>query len=193
MHTTKKVIDLEMAQSILAGLRAAGLNACIAGGYARDKFFGIEPKDLDIVVCVNHLPENIGVDKTLEYVEDALVTQFYRDKNVDARYGVAGMYNDHASDRACGVFMFPHHGIDVILYKDCQTCQDVLDSFDFNLNQFWLCDDVTPAYAGSTSLLFDGLVPVRKDASEERCIKVKRKYDDMLPLIKEATLEARLV
>ncbi len=193
MRTTKAAIDLEMAHIILTGLRRAGYTCGIVGGYARDSFFGIPPKDLDICVAVGSEPAVQGVEYTLDQVNNALVQEFYREK-MTPEMNVAGMYNDHASDRGCGVFQFPDHGIDVILYRDCANMQDIMNSFDYNLNQFIFDEDErVSAYAGSTSLLFDGLTPVREDFNQERAVKMMRKYQDMLPLIKAMTHEGYLV
>lgn len=191
MQQFKKAIDLEMAHIILAGLRRAGYTCGIVGGYARDTFFGVPPKDLDICVAMGTEPDYYGVDAVIEEVRSALVKEFYREK-VTPDMNIAGMYNDHASDRACGVFQFPDHGIDIILYKDCVDMSEILNSFDFNINQFGMDgpNDDVPVYGGDTKLVA-GLHKVRDDCSEERAIKVHRKYWALHDSILKADAEGR--
>lgn len=191
MQAFKKAIDLDMALVILSGLRRAGYTCGIVGGYARDTFFDIPPKDLDICVAMGTEPDYYGVDAVIEEVRRALEQEFYREKVVP-HMNIAGMYNDHASDRACGVFQFPDHGIDVILYKDCVNMQEVIESFDFNINQFGMDGeyDDEPRYLGSTPLVA-GLVKVRDDCSEDRAIKVARKYAALFEKIVDADEKGR--
>ena len=191
MQAFKKEIDLEMAQIILTGLRRAGYTCGIVGGYARDTFFGVTPKDLDICVAMGTAPDYHSVDYVIEEVRSALEQEFYREK-VIPHMNIAGMYNDHASDRACGVFQFPDHGIDIILYKDCVDMSEIVDSFDFNINQFGMDGyyDDEPRYLGESRLVA-GLVKVRDACSEDRAIKVARKYAALHEEIAKADAEGR--
>ncbi len=54
-------INTELAHVLLEALRAAGYEAGVCGGYARDTFFGIAPKDMDIVVAVGEQPDEEAI------------------------------------------------------------------------------------------------------------------------------------
>ncbi len=183
-------INTDLAAVLLEALRAAGYQAGVCGGYARDTFFGVEPKDMDIVVCVGELADDDAVSIANSKVETILFNACYEHKLYVSRQ-CFGMYNDHASDRACGVIKYPDDGIDVILYRDCDTMEDVIDAFDFNLNQFGLLDNGECAYYGESDLR--ELKAVRGDASLDRGIRVLGKHRALLPAIEQAYSEGRLV
>lgn len=183
-------INTELAHVLLEALRAAGYQAGVCGGYARDTFFGVEPKDMDIVVCVGNPADEDAISRVNNIIENLLFEACYKNKLYVARQ-CFGMYNDHASDRACGVIKYPDDGIDVILYRECATMEDVIDAFDFNLNQFGLLDNGECSYYGDSDLR--ELKAVRGDASLERGIKVLNKHHTLLPHINRAYAEGRLV
>lgn len=182
-------INLFLANIIMEAFSEAGLSAGIVGGYARDTFFGVAPKDLDICVAVNSVTDD-EVEALLDRVQQVLWSNT-RFAGFDPDYTVCGMYNDHASDRACGVLQFKDYGIDVIFYRDCSNVQEIIDAFDFNINQFALNGFLQPIYLGSTDLR--QLIAVRNDASVERCVKVMGKHSNLLPAITAAYSDGRLV
>ncbi len=195
------------AVAIQARLLELGFKSVIAGGFARDTFFGLEPKDCDIVVYGDNTDKleealNLGVwDRTGDSffarkvsgplrLEDPLFQggtwcDMYGTMNQDAE----------ASDRIIGVMQLPHKNIDVIVYTDCDEAQDVIDNFDFNINQFAMYQDLAagttyPLYFGDTSL--KQLALVRNDASQQRQIKVANKYNALRHAIELAYKENRL-
>lgn len=185
-------INTELAEVILDALRAAGYSCGIMGGYARDTFFGIQPKDLDICVAVGDQHDEADVECIISKISNILFAACYENK-LHVQRQVMGMYNDHASDRACGVIKYEEEGIDVILYRFCEQNIDIINSFDFNLNQFGMDGkhDNIPVYLGNTDLRT--LSPVREDASPERCLKVMGKHRNLLPAIERAYSEGTLV
>lgn len=185
-------INNELANVLLAGLRRAGFAAGVMGGYARDTFFGRVPKDIDICVAVGPIRDE-DAEVIISKLSNVLFEIAYENKFYGLNRQVMGMYNDHASDRACGVVQYPDHGIDIIFYRDCNTVPDIINSFDFNINQFGMDgpNDDIPVYAGKTDLRT--LTPVRKDASAKRCLKVMGKHRSLLPEIERAYSEGRLV
>lgn len=187
-------INYQLAEVILDALRAAGYSCGIVGGYARDKFFGLTPKDMDICVAVGKQDDEEDIASINSHIENILFRACYEHKLFVERM-CFGMYNDHASDRACGVIKYPEDGIDVILYRDCGTVQDIINSFDFNLNQFSVyeeagADEYIPIYSGSTDLR--RLETVRGDHCYERGMYVLNKHRALRPQIDRAYSEGRL-
>lgn len=185
-------INYQLAEVILDSLRAAGFTCGIMGGYARDLSLGVTPKDMDICVAVGDLMDDSDVERLNERVHDVVFRACYENKLYVERQ-CFGMYNDHASDRACGVIKFPEDGIDIILYRDCNNVHDILNSFDFNLNQFGMDgehDDI-PIYAGTSDLRT--LKAVRGDHNETRGMYVLNKHRSLLPAINAAYAEGRIV
>lgn len=186
-------INYQLAEVILDSLRAAGFHCGIIGGYARDRFFGLNPKDMDICVAVGPQDGDDGAIESInEHISNILFRGCYENKLYVERQ-CFGMYNDHASDRACGVIKYPEDGIDVILYRDCNTVPDIVNSFDFNLNQFGMDgehDDI-PVYAGTSDLRT--LKAIRGDHNETRGLYVLNKHRTLLPEIDRAYTEGRLV
>lgn len=185
-------INYQLAEVILDSLRAAGFPCGIIGGYARDRFFGLTPKDMDICVAVGSQDDDGAIESINERISNIMFEGCYKNKIYVARHSF-GMYNDHASDRACGVFKYPEDGIDVILYRDCNTVPDIVNSFDFNLNQFGMDgehDDI-PVYAGTSDLRT--LKAIRGDHNETRGLYVLNKHRNLLPEIERSYKEGRLV
>lgn len=185
-------INYQLAEVILDSLRAAGYHCGIIGGYARDRFFGLTPKDMDICVAVGWKDGDDAVAAINDHIADVLFNGCYKNKIYVARQ-CFGMYNDHASDRACGVIKYPEDGIDVILYRDCYSIPNIVDSFDFNLNQFGMDgeNDGIPVYAGTSDLRT--LKAIRGDHNETRGLYVLNKHRSLLPEIERAYSEGRLV
>lgn len=184
-------INYQLAEVILDALRAAGYSCGIVGGYARDTFFGLTPKDMDICVAVGKQDDADDIAVINSRIENILFRACYEHKLFVERK-CFGMYNDHASDRACGVIKYPNDGIDVILYRDCDTMPAIIASFDFNLNQFGMDGehDDTPIYAGSTDLR--RLETVRGDHDYDRGMYVLNKHRALRPQIDRAYSEGRL-
>lgn len=158
---------LQQAFDILDYLQGRGIKALIAGGCARDLFFGVKPKDVDIVV----------VDYSLRDTAQALA-----EANIACR--VHGFYNGPASDRIVGCVKLEGVDIDVVVY-DCHEVSDAVESFDFNLNQFAIVGTrhgIEGAYVRFMGTEHWGrLRPVRQDCTPERAQRMLEKYLDLVP------------
>ncbi len=181
------------AVEIQTALHNLGFQSVIAGGFARDLFFGIEPKDCDIIVFG---PKALELESALFFGK---VTSWENTETplcLDDLFsgGVwCSMYSDKGSeeatqDRVAGVYQLPHHNVDVIVYEDVEDAQGVIDAFDFNLNQFALVQDhekgiCYPDYFGHTDLRT--LCMVRNDSSDQRKLKVAGKHSALLPVINQ--------
>lgn len=172
-----------MNRSVLQGgfdlcefLMERGIGAIIAGGCARDGFFGVTPKDIDII-CAGSDPETIT--RTLE--EAGLSFEKF------PKY-----HTGSDSDRLQGVWKIEGSQIDVILYEtDCVF--EAIDKFDFNLNQFYFSGiqrgigGATIRYAGKEH--WSKLVQLRDDARGSRSEKMQAKWMELAWRRKHETIE----
>ncbi|MDH1340548.1 hypothetical protein [Ectopseudomonas oleovorans] len=160
--------SLQAAFDLLDLLKSKGIEAIIAGGCARDIFFGVKPKDIDIIV----------VDTEMDVVEAILA-----EANV-AAVGFHLYRGETTSDRIIGGFKLVGAEIDVVLYS-CNTVSEAIDAFDFNLNQFAIVDTrhgIDGAFVRFVGKHHWGqLVAVREDASPSRKGRMWDKYIDLIP------------
>ncbi|WP_181109707.1 hypothetical protein [Pseudomonas oryzihabitans] len=165
---------LQQAFDLLEHLQSRGVDAIIAGGCARDIFFGVKPKDVDIIVAgaeMSHIKEILDEANIAN-----AVFHLYR--------------GEVTSDRIIGGYKLLGADIDVVLYR-CENTFEAIDAFDFNLNQF----AIVGAYRGIDGAMvrFVGddhwgkLVAVREDANPERQSRMLAKYLDLVP--RRATAE----
>lgn len=162
--------EIENAFELVQHLRDKGFSVIIAGGFARDIYFGVEPKDIDIVVAAGSVHDDAVeayriVGETLEYAHVP---------HLGFR-----QYAENASDRLVGGFKCIGN-VDVVLYNT-KVAFEAIDAFDFNLNQFIITGRTSEtAYAtfeGTES--WHELVPVRDDHSPERFAKMREKFVDL--------------
>lgn len=162
--------QVETALALADDLRAEGFSVVIAGGFARDVYFGVPPKDIDIVVAAGSIHDDVAE-------AHVMLGQILRDLNVD-HLGFR-MYSESASDRLVGGFKCVGN-VDVVLY-DTKLALEAVEAFDFNLNQFVLTgrtmDSAFVTYEGTES--YHELVPVREDYTPERLAKMKEKFLDL--------------
>lgn len=162
--------QVETALTLAENLRDQGFSVIIAGGFARDVYFGVEPKDIDIVVAAGSIHND-----TAE--AHAILGEILKDLNVQ-HLGFR-MYSESASDRLVGGFKCTGN-VDVVLY-DTELALEAVDAFDFNLNQFILTgrtfDTAYVTFEGTEG--FHDLVPVREDYTPERFAKMRTKFIDL--------------
>ncbi len=210
-NRSKKIFaDAVAIQTRLAEL---GFSSVIAGGFARDLFFGLEPKDCDIIIYGSNadefpvqlcdgkydytegnadffgVPGRVKVADALRTSEEIFQGGVWMDMYGTIKAGV------EISDRVIGVYQLAHKHIDVIVYEDCESALEVVDNFDFNINQFAMYQDhekgqTYPLYFGESSL--QELTQVRADASDTRILKVHNKYLALKPLIDKLVAEGAL-
>lgn len=168
---------LQQAFDILEYLQSRGIRAIIAGGCARDIFFGVVPKDVDIIVAGAEMPD---------------IKELLDEANV-ANVGFHLYRGEVTSDRIIGGYKLVGADIDVVLYR-CDDVDQAIDSFDFNLNQFAIVgsyrgiDEAMVRFVGDEH--WGKLVAVREDASPERRGRMMDKYLDLIP--RRATAEVLL-
>lgn len=152
---TIKRANLQQAFDLSEALAEIGMVNIIGGGCARDIFFGLEPKDVDIVIPAGRFKVEHVSDIPMQVPEFSMddVADFLRDRGVD--FQKFYIYNG-VEDRIIGVFKLTGSDIDVILY-DVATVEEAYQAFDFNINQFVIAnvargiDEATVRYVGDTS------------------------------------------
>lgn len=156
-----------------------GIGAIIAGGCARDCFFGVVPKDIDII-CAGTDPETVS--KALD--EGGFSYEKF------PKY-----HTGSDSDRLQGVWKIEGSNIDVILYEtDCVS--EAIQKFDYNLNQMAIVgaqrgiEGATIRYMGATH--WSNLVRLREDARGSRAEKMEAKWLDLAHRRPHGTLEVAL-
>lgn len=162
--------EIENAFELAQRLRDEGFSVIIAGGFARDIYFGVEPKDIDIVVAAGSIHDDVGEAHRIvgEFLEYANVQHLGFRK-----------YAENASDRLVGGFKCVGN-VDVVLYNT-KVAFEAVDAFDFNLNQFIITgrtfETAYATFEGTDG--YHDLVPVRDDYSPARFAKMREKFVDL--------------
>lgn len=160
--------QVETALNIAELLRKDGFSVVIAGGFARDVYFGVEPKDIDIVVAKGY------GDAAMVHAELSKHLEHYGVQHLGFR-----MYSESACDRLIGGFKCAGN-VDVVLY-DTDLALEAVDAFDFNLNQFVLTgrtfETAYVSFEGTEG--YHELVPVREDYTSARFAKMREKFIDL--------------
>ena len=134
----------------------------IAGGYARDTFFGIEPKDVDVFI-----PDKYRAQVLIDVINSGAT---FKDHN--KWYQNDTKNSDHITS------VINVGKIDYIFVPPTVAIEDVTDHFDFNINQFMLDEDDEPFYNGDGTL--DTLVQLHPDVPDHRTIKIFKKHQELL-------------
>lgn len=136
------------AEEICRLLQGEELSFVVAGGGARDTALGVDPKDFDIVV--------FGWGGDMQRVARRLDWLDSRLEDWAAEHGLAYEYMPSYHDaeeggdfgsRLYGVYKVGP--VDIIISK-CGCWSQVLNEFDFNLNQFYFPSSI-PRYSGQYS------------------------------------------
>lgn len=138
------------------------IQTVICGGCARDVWFGIEPKDVDIMIFG-------GADEDI--ISDAV-------SELGASLSLH-IYNERYLDRLEHIWKVKDKPIDILLYN-CETALEVVEALDFNINQFVLVSPTDSRYWGNTGL--DTLVAIRGDHSYKREVYIREKHKQLMSL-----------
>lgn len=138
------------------------IQTVICGGCARDIWFGIEPKDVDIMIFG-------GADEDI--ISDA-VSEL-------GAYLSLHIYNERYLDRLEHIWKVKDKPIDILLYN-CETALEVVEALDFNINQFVLVSPTDSRYWGLWPL--SELVSIRGDHSLKREMYMREKHKQLMSL-----------
>ena len=149
----------------------------IVGGYARDKYYGLTPKDMDICIVPTSV-HTIGTILSLltqlginyEYFEcyDSKSHQQFK----EMLYGVVRVFCDDMP-------------VDILVSK-LDSVQEYIDAFDYNLNQYKMLPTGTSLYFGLPDLNPEKclqLVNLRRDTVDARKVKMRKKWEVMYNII----------
>jgi hypothetical protein len=157
---------MQGAFDIVELFQKEGVPSIIAGGCARDIYFGVKPKDIDVIVA------GISMEKASEILAEAGI--------VSVGFHI---YNGAASDRLLGGYKLVGTDVDVCVYE-CDSVSEAVNAFDFNLNQFVISgvqhgiDGAHVRFVGSKH--WSKLEPVRKDYTKDRHDKMQVKWLDLV-------------
>lgn len=166
-----------------------GINACIAGGCARDLYFGLVPKDIDIVVY----GEDDCSDGYQQNLENYIETYFDKDYTPNTLWSnpCIGSFNHYngpkVKERIAHIWKVYDEDFDILLYRS-ESRRAVMDAFDFNINQF-IINPVThqAEYYGYCTL--EDLVSIRGDHEYSRGEYMEEKHKMLLKLAKEKGID----
>ena len=146
----------------------------IVGGYARDNYYGLAPKDMDICLVPT---SRLAISTILslltqrglhyEYFECYDSTSHQQFKEM--LYGVVRVYCDDMQ-------------VDILISK-LPSVQDYVAAFDYNLNQYALNPEGVPVYVGLDDLNPEHcmlLLNLRNDTIPERKHKMELKWIEVL-------------
>lgn len=148
----------------------------IVGGYARDMYFGITPKDID--VCV--VP--VGHHKEFLHKAKSVLSQFL--VNFEVFAGYASTNNQQFDEMLFCVLRAYAEDMQVdFLISKLPSVQAYVDAFDYNLNQYVAVgfgNKLIPLYAGEDDndiTVCRELINLRTDTVPERKAKMQAKWE----------------
>jgi len=147
--------DRVAVDAVLHVLRDNGVQAVVAGGAARDLYWGRIPKDYDLII----IGEAPSVDDLADDLRDQLaanVTPFGNGSSMADVDSIGG-----GSDRLDYVIKVEFNGVHIDVLKhvdDYPSPLDAVRNFDFSLNFIWLNDKWEAVPAAEFPILVDGTV-----------------------------------
>lgn len=182
-------------EDVLKLIKQHTFGCVVAGGYCRDTFFGVTPKDIDICVY-DFYPDDYAEGVLLQSLQHEL------DKLGVGFTNVSSQFDEDCADeeyivndaRVYEVWKLAGLNVDIILYNGCKTWRDVVSKFDFNLNQFYLPSTVphfdseseynpsleeSPVYVGVGELR--ELIQIKDELTPERVAKIQAKHKAFFP------------
>ena len=171
MITGKAVQLYKMAHRASALLAVHDIQSIITGGFVRDVYFGLEPKDIDIFVSAGS--ENYAT--THSEVFNVLHTYM-----PDADWHVFPFYDGDAhDDRIYSVYQSTKYCLDIILYRTDTTEEAVLACDDY-INMITI-DSKTGGfkYLGNKNIILP-IQPVARESRKGRLEKMQLKRDAIM-------------
>jgi hypothetical protein len=182
------------AEGVLKLIKGHTFGCVVAGGYARDAFFGVEAKDIDVAVYNFHLDDDAEV-RLLAMLYKKLLPHGV--VNVSSQFDGDEEYEINDA-RVAFVWNIPQLDMDLIFYNDCKSWSDVVSKFDCNMNQFYLPStvpdgtfdgeypynpslDESPVYVGAYPLEKLVFIKPLDELTAERISKMEQKHMNFFP------------
>lgn len=183
------------AEDVLKLIASHTFGCVVSGGYARDSFFGVEAKDIDVGVYNFHEKDE---------AECHLLNRLWRMLlphgviNLSSQFDGLTDYEINDS-RVAWVWNIHQLDMDIIFYRNCSKWSDVISKFDCNLNQFYLPSTVpdkhfdnpetpfepslqeAPVYVGNHPLEELVFIKPLEELTDERIHKMKVKHRAFFP------------
>ncbi|APU00358.1 hypothetical protein fHeYen301_25 [Yersinia phage fHe-Yen3-01] len=157
----------------VVGAVTAGRSFYIAGGFARDLAYCVKPKDMDLLFTADARDSNADVFADMCDYSDALSKLGYKVAIYQA-YDQSDKPGDF-NDRLFGCMKVEGFDVDVdLLFSKYESIGEILEHFDFNINQFYILPYSKPIYARGVKP--DTLVQL-KDVSEQRKEYMTAKFE----------------
>lgn len=153
---------IKVACDVMELIRRLGIDCAIAGGAVRDSYFGVEARDIDIVVwnCTNQ-EQALALQNELTAL--GFVCNNTKADSLDPNY---------KDCRCAGVWEYGT-SFDVILYgQEYTTLEQVMEAFDFNINQFISTDGKEMRQYIQEGHKSGVLSQLRETVSKERTAKI---------------------
>ncbi|QFG06660.1 nucleotidyltransferase [Proteus phage Myduc] len=161
----------------------------IAGGFVRDKKYGLTPNDVDVVVILN----DVSQEEANSIMEDLVFVLNMSTKASEVKimkgYGEdddVEITVDSFSDRLYGDVVFKLGDVKVdLLFSKFESLEQAVSKFDANINQFAIVDGEIVYLGKETEHPDDvGLVfmtECRFSITEERRAKMLNRFHQMYP------------
>lgn len=149
-------------KELMQKMRELLFDFAILGGYPRDIANNRTPKDMDICVYNYHPTDRA------EIMFASMLRKWLEEKDM-----IREAYDEHhpsaTGDNRVYHVVSLHCGVDIIFWN-AQTKWEVINNFDFNINQYELAvsdDNYTPVYHGNNHGVL-GYIRPHDDLSQER-------------------------
>lgn len=177
-------VMLEVAQKFIDTFwEQTGETLMICGGFARDMYYGLEPKDIDLIVLDNH-----HVDNVCKFERDL----FKAARMLDSKSTVVDITADDVEcddsyadsiERITSVWSVEIKGvkIDIILNSpnlEIKCQEDAVSHFDANINQFGIDECGNALFMGEYHPDKFGML-VFKPLSDTRNDRLNAKWDEI--------------
>lgn len=144
----------------------------MVGGAVRDLVYGRTPKDYDIALMGKELDDTSYVFEEMELLATRLVNLGHKATIYQAYERAPTEFND----RIHGLIKATINGLDVdIMWRTEHNIIDVLNSFDFNFNQFFISATDTETVHGSKPAELEQL---RFGLTPERVAHITNKWSE---------------
>ena len=124
------------AKCVLKILSSLGINAVILGGLARDISHGVNARDADVWVYNKEVKTPKGLDNEVSAFITAMDEVDIKYELYDGTYPDGGLAT--VDSRIFSVVKLPELDIDVIWHSDAEDYTEVLKTFDYNINQYYI-------------------------------------------------------
>lgn len=153
-----------------------GIPFVIAGGYARDKYFNVKPKDVDVVLNYS------SFELVMKALADAGIYQPDDPFSPAHALWIIDHGESYAGDNLNGAHIervITVGETDFIFIKDEIPLDTICDYFDFNINQFMYCPETdNEFYVGKGT--YRVLKQLHGDVPDARILKITSKHQELI-------------